>query len=321
MQKIDAKNIDLFYEILDEACMLLYDELKISYLEALIRVGNDIVFEIDDSRISLETFEKLQEIYKRLTNKIFLNEEIRLAFELLMVKAFKHSDINYEIITPDTINYLVSVISSDLMGDKDIKILDPMLGSGNMLEAIANNFPRKVELIGIENNSNLVKLAEINSNLEGNIIDIYFQDTLNSINNIVDLIVCDFDNSNINTKTNSYLNNNGITYLPYLVIEKHLENLKDKGYLVLVIDNDFFEQKGSNIFHEYILNKMTFMALITLPPSLTKEGHPGKSILIGKKEVLSDYRIEIMNIEDFDRNKLDNVFIKLSGIIENIKNN
>ena len=321
MQKLDSKNIDIFYDIIDEACMLLYDELKISYLEALIRVGNDIVFQIDDSRISLETLDKLSSIYKRLTNKVFLNEEIRLAFELLMVKAFKHSDLNYEIITPDTINYLVSTIASDLLGEKDIKILDPMLGSANLLQAVSNNFPKKAFLVGIENNSDLVKLAEISSNLQGNNIDIYFQDTLNSLNDLVDLIVCDFDNSSTDTKTNSYLNNLGVTYLPYLVIEKHLENLKDNGYFILVIDNDFFEQNGSKLFHEYILNKMTFMALITLPPSLTKEGHPGKSILIGKKEVLSDYRIEIMNIEDFDRNKLDNVFIKLSDIIENIKNN
>ena len=73
-------NVNMFYDIIDDACMLLYEELHLDYLQALIRVGNDIVFEIDDSKISLEAYNKLKDIYLGLDNKQFNCEEIRLWF-------------------------------------------------------------------------------------------------------------------------------------------------------------------------------------------------------------------------------------------------
>ena len=318
MDKVNMDNVNMFYDIIDDACMLLYEELHLDYLQALIRVGNDIVFEIDDSKISLEAYNKLKDIYLGLDNKQFNCEEIRLAFELLIVKAFKHADVSLDILTPDTICYLFSVIIKDKFQGQKIAILDTLLGTSNLLQAISNNLEETPKLIGIENNLNLAKLSEISSNLEGNEIKIYFQDALNSVMDMVDIVIGDLEAKEYKDKADLDLLNKGVTYFPYLVISKRLENIKDGGYFMYVVDNDFFEQEGSKLFHDELVKEATLMALITLPKTMVQEGRVGKSILIGKKEVLLDYKIALINIDNFDKDYLKAVFVRLEKLVNEI---
>lgn len=318
MDKVNMDNVNMFYDIIDDACMLLYEELHLDYLQALIRVGNDIVFEIDDSKISLEAYNKLKDIYLGLDNKQFNCEEIRLAFELLIVKAFKHADVSLDILTPDTICYLFSVIIKDKFQGQKIAMLDTLLGTSNLLQAISNNLEETPKLIGIENNLNLAKLSEISSNLEGNEIKIYFQDALNSVMDRVDIVIGDLEAKEYKDKADLDLLNKGVTYFPYLVISKRLENIKDGGYFMYVVDNDFFEQEGSKLFHDELVKEATLMALITLPKTMVQEGRVGKSILIGKKEVLLDYKIALINIDNFDKDYLKAVFVRLEKLVNEI---
>mgnify|MGYP003294235103 CR=1 FL=1 len=69
MNSLSMDKVNMFYDLIDEACMLLYDEINLDYLNALIRVGNDIVFQIDDSKITLDTYNKLKDIIADLIDK------------------------------------------------------------------------------------------------------------------------------------------------------------------------------------------------------------------------------------------------------------
>lgn len=318
MNSLSMDKVNMFYDLIDEACMLLYDEINLDYLNALIRVGNDIVFQIDDSKITLDTYNKLKDIYANLNNKEFYSEEIRLAFELLFVKAFKHAKMNLDLFTPDTICYLFSTIIKDKFEGMQITILDTLLGTSNLLQAIANNINDEVNLVGIENNLNLVKLSEISSNLQNNEIKIYFQDALNSVFDQAEVVIGDLEGTEYKGKVDLELSKKGVTYFPYLVIEKRLENIKDYGYFMYVIDNDFFNKKGINDLKDVLKNKATLMALITLPSSIVQENHPGKSILIGKKEVLDDYNISVLSIDSFERSQLEDVFVRLEKLVREI---
>lgn len=318
MDKLNMENVNMFYDILDEACMTLYEELHLSYLKALIRVGNDIVFQIDDSKISPDCYNKLRDIYLGLDNKKFYSEEIRLAFELLIVKAFKHEKMVLDLFTPDTICYLFSVLIGDKFTDKSITIMDTLLGTSNLLQAISNNLETPPKLIGIENNLNLVKLSEISSNLQNNEIKIYFQDALNDVFDKVDVVIGDMESKDYDKEVNLDISKKGVKYFPYLVTMKRLENLKDGGYFIYVIDNDFFEKENNMIFHEALSKEATLMALITLPKSIVSPDHPGKSILIGKKEVLDNYKIAILSIDSFDRDYLEDVFVRLEKLVKEI---
>ena len=121
-------------------------------------------------------------------------------------------------------------------GEK-ITVIDTLLGTSNLLQAISNNFNSDVELIGIEKEEYLVKLSEISTNLQNNEMKIYYQDAMNSIYDKADVVVGDLESSDYQGEFVSELTEMGITYLPYLLIGKRLENIVDDGYFVYVIDN------------------------------------------------------------------------------------
>lgn len=318
MNNINLEKINMFYDLVDQACMDLYEDVGLNYLDALIRVGNDLVFEVDDSKISPEILSELLDIYNSLRNQTFYNEEIRLAFELLMVKAFKHLGLPLNVMTPDTICYLVSMIIKDKFEGRKITVIDTLLGTSNLLQAISNNVNSEVELIGIEKEEYLVKLSEISTNLQNNEMKIYYQDAMNSIYDKADVVVGDLESSKYQGEFASELTEMGISYLPYLLIGKRLENIEDNGYFVYVIDNDFFSQEKSEEFRKYLEDKATLLTLIVLPQSIVQSGHPGKSIVIGKKKVLNNYHMSILNILNFEKDYLEDVLKKLENIVKEI---
>lgn len=318
MININLEKINMFYDLVDQACMDLYEDIGLNYLDALIRVGNDLVFEIDDSKISPEILAELLEIYESLRNQTFYNEEIRLAFELLMVKAFKHLGLPLNVMTPDTICYLVSMIIKDKFEGNKITIIDTLLGTSNLLQAISNNVNSDIDLIGIEKEEYLVKLSEISTNLQNNEMKIYYQDAMSSIYDKADVVVGDLESSEYEGEFSSELTEMGINYLPYLLMGKRLENIIDDGYFVYIIDNDFFSQEKSEEFRKYLEDKATLLTLIVLPQSIVQNGHPGKSIIIGKKKVLNNYHMSILNILNFEKDYLEDVLKKLENIVKEI---
>lgn len=318
--QISNEKINLFFDYVDKACMTLYNDIRIDYLEALIRVGNDIIFEVDDSKITDETYNELIEIYKEFVKNSFTNEEIRLALELLIIKGFKHRKLSLDIITPDTINYLLSIIVETKFKDrKSISILDTLLGTSNTLQTISNNISVKSNLIGIEKEDYFVKLAEVSSNLQNNEMKIYYQDALKEINDLVDIVIADFNNCEFDSQEySSYLYDLGIRYFPYLVIEKRLDNIVDDGYFIFVIDNDFFSVEGNQEFRKYLEKQATLMSLIVLPQNIVREGCIGKSILIGKKAVLNNYHMSILNIERMDNDYIKDSVDKIKKLVKDI---
>lgn len=320
MNLIRNEKIDLFFELFDSACMALYEDINIDYLEALIRVGNDLIFEVDDSRISEETYNKIFSIYNDLVNVSFTNEEIRLALELLIVKAFKHKNMPLDLMTPDTISYFISIIIEEKnINKKKISILDTLLGTSNLLQAISNNLSFESELIGIEKDENLVKISQISSNLQGNEMKIYYQNALNDINDSVDIVIGDLNKCSYEVdECDSYLFNQGVKYFPYLLIEKRLKNIVDDGCFIFIIDNDFFGAENNHIFKEFIRNNATLMALIVFPQTIVCNGQVGKSILIGKKAILDDYHMSILNVETFEKEYIRGIMQKIKQLVKDI---
>ena len=99
--------VDQFYDLIDECCMKLNEKIHLNYFDSLIRVVNDVLYEINDSRLDDEDLLFLEEKYNQLPNIKITNEEVRLAMQLLIIKAMKHINMNLEIMTPDYINYII----------------------------------------------------------------------------------------------------------------------------------------------------------------------------------------------------------------------
>ena len=158
MDKLDTnKLVDIFYDFLDKACMAIYDDIHLDYLESFLIVSNAITKittdDVDimdpsfyDKRLSNKCVKKLSKIYTDLEEYEFSSEVVRLATELILIKGFKARNLLLDFVTPDTINYLFSYIINSIIrynkeySDMDnIRILDTVLGTGNLVQTIINN--------------------------------------------------------------------------------------------------------------------------------------------------------------------------------------
>lgn len=303
--KIDNKKIDLFYDLLDEACMIYYNDTKKNYLESFVLFADALVNGLNDSKLSTESVSKLNRIIKTLEEENFLNEEVRLASELVLIKGYKSINMNLDFLTPDAINYIFSYICNVIIKKyysalAEITIMDTCLGAGNLLQTIINNAIIKVNGIGIEKDELLAKVGKSLSLLIDNDVIINNNDALNSNNSLSEIVIGDF----------------GETDEVYNIILKRLENIKDNGYFVYLINNDFFG-KSSEDFKKILTNKCTLLGLIVLPSKFLSKNHIGKSIIIGKKELLKDYKMSIVSIDnDLTENNMDIVMQKINKMFE-----
>lgn len=315
-----SKQIDLIYDLIDQAAMIYYDNLKVDYLEALLLVNKGLNYDEFDSRLTDEAIIKLEEIYHIFSLESFYNEEVRLALELLIIKAFKHINFPLNIMTPDFINYLLVIIVNSLFKNEDITILDTALGTANMLQAISNNYVNHAKIIGIENNEMLTKIASASADLQNNELIIYFQDALNTVLDVVDLVVGDLDAYDVeeNKLSKNHLYQQGVRYFPYLMITERLNNLRPGGYFIYLIENDFFQKENSDFFKQYLEKEASLLGLIILPKEIFLDGYLGKSILIGKKEVLHSYELMILDIPNLSEDSIKRSVNKLKALIEKI---
>jgi site-specific DNA-methyltransferase (adenine-specific) len=303
----DNKNVDVFYNHVDNACMIIHEALKVDYLTCLIRVGNDILNETDETGLSDEVISNLNTIYQAIMNQGFINEEVRQAMELLIVKGFKHSEkYGLDLMTPDAIGYLFAYIINKLL-TREAVIMDVALGTSNLLNVISNFREHLSHLIGIEKEEELVKLAKVNCDLQNNDITIYYNDCLKPIYELCDLVVGDLDTYEVDGQ-----------YFPYLVVNKFLDNLNDDGYFIYLIPNDFFNQKGNMEFKQNLDG--TILGLIVLPESMFNNKYVGKSIIIGTKKSLEAVDMMVVRFPSLSEQTIVKTTIeKIDKWIENLK--
>ena len=271
--ELSMKNIDAYFDLYDKACMFLVKIVGINYLQAFLRVYNDIKNnEINSSKLSQKEVEELQDMEDAIMDSYFLNEEIRKALVLLLVTAFKHVKSSLDLMTPDFISYLFTFIINALF-EKEIKkekmnkisILDVNLGTSNLINLISNNLSFESELLGIEINNEYALISEAFSSLQGNSVSIYNNSCLDYMTLSANVIIGDLDCKEEDGK-----------YLPYEIILKYQHTNVDKSFMIFLVDNDFFNKPQIEEFKKGF--KGSIIGLIALSESLFKK--QAKSILI-----------------------------------------
>lgn len=271
---MDSKNIDIFYDYIDEAAMLIYQDTHLPYLQALVRAIDGLVGNLNDSMLSMETIGKLDEIYDELAKINFLNEEVRIAFELLVIKGLKDSNkYPLDMITPDAIGYLFSNIVNRYTDENDL-VLDIGVGTGNLIYTIHNYSEKKLNFYGIEKDELLCNLSRVSAEAQAIDINIFCNDALDGLGFKVNMIVCDI------------VHDGSEEYLPYKILDTYVNNLEDDGLFMFLIDNDFFSQPNLNDFKTNFVGSL--LGLIVLPETMFKSAEKCKSVLIGSKKKIDD---------------------------------
>ncbi len=244
--------VEELFTILNERATLLQEELDCSYLEALAETGENIFHRsvLQDIKSEL-TVKRIKKMYEGLHFNQYTKEDIRKSFQLAILKGMKENVQPNHQMTPDTIGMLIGFLLQKFIKQSSYKLLDPAVGTGNLLTAVMNQDPDKnIEGIGLDIDDLLLKLAFINANLQEHPIELFHQDSLEPLFiELADVVISDLpvgyypnDAGAVNYQLKA---NEGHSYAHHLFIEQSIRYIKPGGYLFFVIPNGLFESDAS----------------------------------------------------------------------------
>ncbi|AIO18429.1 hypothetical protein KQ51_00549 [Candidatus Izimaplasma bacterium HR1] len=298
--------VEKFYDYFDMVSDILYHNYEKPYIEGMNEAFNYLLDGELEEEYSEEDIKKISELKNTIVDTQFSREEVRKAIQLGMLKGYKHTYSSNSLITPDTIGIFVGYILKKLYKDKITSILDPLVGSGNLVYTVLNHIEIDAKVYGVDNDLLKCNLARNLGDLMDYENEMFYQNTFTYLDKGFDLVLTDMPISE------------ELPYFPFQVINHHMDALRDGGYFVSVIENDFFEKEGNDIFKKEIDKKGYIFGLIKLSETLFKSNP--KSILIIRKKGIDvkkpkDFLLvdlpSFNNINDFNEtiNKIDNWFV------------
>lgn len=269
---INKLNIEKFYDYFDEVADLLYKNYQKSYLDGMNEAFNLLLDDKFSEDYNIEDIDILKVAKEKISGVSFDKEEVRKGVQLGLLKGYKHAYMSNSLITPDTIGMFIGYIIEKLYKNEKLEnVLDPMIGSGNLVFTVLNHVKKNLKIYGVDNDLLICNLSRNVADLLDYKNEIFYQDTLTYFDQGFDLILTDLPISNEED------------YFPYKAINHHLDSLRSGGFFVTLIENDFFEKKDMKIFQKEVDEKAYMFGLIKLSETLFKNNP--KSILLIRKKV------------------------------------
>ncbi|MGE7676462.1 class I SAM-dependent methyltransferase [Lysinibacillus sp. NPDC094403] len=220
-------------------------------------------------------------------------EDVRKAIQIAVLKGMrKGSQPNHQM-TPDTLGLLVGYFVEQLFADRlkteKISILDPAVGTGNLLLTVMNLLDGKIEATGVEVDELLIRIAAATADLTEQPVSLFRQDALQDLLvNPADAIVCDlpvgyYPNEDV-ALDYELCASEGMSYAHHLFIEQSINYTKDGGYLFFLAPTHLFESEQSKQLHKYIQKHAWIQAIIQLPDTMFANKAHEKSIVILQKQ-------------------------------------
>ncbi len=284
--------IENLFTVINETADLLAQECKIPYIEALAETGENIfqgtILQEDLSEVTVKSLERK---YNSVPIHTFEKEEIRKAYQLAILKGLKEGAQPNHQMTPDTIGLFLGYLVNKFIGSRnELSILDPAVGTGNLLTTILNYLAiENTDSFGVEVDDLLIKLAYINANLQEHSTHFFNQDSLERLLiDPVDVVVCDlpigYYPNDLEAARYQLKADEGHSYSHHLFMEQSINHIKDNGYLFFIVPNSLFETKEAPKLNKYLREVAIIQGFIKLPLSLFKDERHGKSILVLQKK-------------------------------------
>lgn len=271
------QNIEKLFSFIDEYTEKVAKEHDVTYLDGVLETLNTWL----DGEISP-------------VGKDISKEEIRKAIQLAILKGMRQNTQPNHQMTPDSLGLLVGYFveqfyEKEFKSTKPITILDPAIGTGNLLLTVMNLVGNKIEGIGVEIDELLIQLAAASAELEKQPITLYRQDALeNLVIDPVDAVICDlpvgyYPNDEV-VKKYEVKASEGMTYAHHLFIEQSLTYVKEGGYLFFLVPDHIFESEQSPLLNKLITQKAWIQAVVQLPDELFSSKVHAKSLFILQKK-------------------------------------
>ncbi|MEK4230330.1 class I SAM-dependent methyltransferase [Solibacillus sp. FSL H8-0538] len=265
----------IFGFINDQAEKIATDE-EIDYLEALLQTLEDTLDAKFEWQVEGAT-----------------KEDMRKAIQIAILKGMRKSAQPNHQMTPDTLGLLVGYFVEQFF-EKEIEngsvsVLDPALGTGNLLLTVMNAMDGKLHATGVEVDELLIRLAAATADLVEQPITLFRQDSLEKLLvDPVDAVICDlpvgfYPNEEV-ALDYELCAAEGMSYAHHLFIEQSLNHTKEGGYAFFLVPGNLFESEQAKQLHKYLKGHAWIQAVIQLPENMFSTRAHEKSILILQKQ-------------------------------------
>jgi site-specific DNA-methyltransferase (adenine-specific) len=221
-------------------------------------------------------------------------EDMRKAIQIAILKGMRKSSQPNHQMTPDSLGLLIAYFveqffETQLAGDSSIEMLDPAVGTGNLLITVMNQFSGKVNATGVEVDDTLIRFAAATADLVNQPVTLYRQDSLDKLLvDPVDVVVCDlpvgyYPNEDV-ALDYELCAVEGMSYAHHLFIEQSMNHLKAGGYGVFLAPANLFESEQAKQLHKYLKDHTWIQAIIQLPDGMFSSKAHEKCIVILQKK-------------------------------------
>lgn len=289
---------ELFKQIV-ATTTLLKDSLKTSNYDALAENIHDFLSRevyVENGAPDEDTVEKLDKFYSKMSLSGFTERELFELMQLLILKAEKEDQTSVNnLMTPPAVAVMTSLILYELvqqLGNKTISIVDPAVGSGNLLLEIVSNIRANVKTdisaIGIDNDDMLLSMADSFSQLVGINTDLFHQDSVmpwpaNDIDYVVSDLPVGFYPVDENAEKFETKSNEGHSYSHHLLIENSMNHLKDNGVGIFIVPSEIFKTKESEALAKWMVSNVYLQGILTFPSDMFHSEAAQKSVVILQK--------------------------------------
>lgn len=282
--------VEQLFQTIDDTATIVQEQCSLSYLEALAETGENLFHESVQQPLDEVHKKKLKNMYSEVDIEQLPAEAVRKAFQLAVLKGMRQATQPHHEMTPDAVALFVGyLINKVTKGKENISLLDPAVGTGNLLTAILNGSDKQIESFGMDADDLLLRLAFVSSNLQKHHTEFAHQDSIKPmLLDPVDLVVCDLpvgfypdDETAAEYKLKA---EEGHSYAHHLFIEQSINHTKDGGFLIFLIPNGLFESDQAGALNRFIKEEAVIQGLIQLPLTMFKEERHAKSIFILQKK-------------------------------------
>lgn len=282
---------ELFHKF-DETTQILQEELSCTYLDALGETGENFFHgDVIQEEVSELSKKRLSKTYQTFSIEKYAKEDIRKAFQLAILKGMKENIQPNHQMTPDAVGMFVSyLIGKFTNNNQELSIVDPAVGTGNLLFTILNHLSeKKISSYGVDIDETLIRLAFTGANLQEHSVQFFTQDSLEPLFiDPADIAVSDlpigYYPNDVRAAEYELAADAGHSYSHHLFIEQSVKHIRDGGYLFSIIPNGLFLSEEAPKLNDYLKTYTYIQGMVQLPLSMFKSEAAAKSILILQKK-------------------------------------
>jgi len=292
------EHLESLYTVLEQSTTLLSKNVRSSYLEAAIETGDNLLSgEVThaDGLPDATTTTALEKLYASIQLDSFSAEEIRQAWQLVLVKLIAQDQIEpNKQATPDAMASLASYIITIFMPElgKEVSVGDLAVGSGNLLYAVMNQLHNATNVrtkgFGVDNDETLLAFAGMSAALQHLDVQLFHQDAIDTpVFNGMDIMVSDlpvgFYPLDERAKPFATAAKQGHSYAHHLLIEQSMSLLRPGGLGLFFVPSGVFQSDEAKGLTAWLTQAMHFQGLLTLPASFFANSSAQKSLLVLQK--------------------------------------